>query len=127
LPQTYKRWLLELDFVRTYLPKDTLDGKHKNVEVAFSYQVGACLNTGLNNSLQINQDFEIYPNPASNSIQIKTARNIEKIEIWNLSGKLLFTGKNKRIDLNDFEKGIYLIGLKTDLGTTTKKFVLTGE
>ena len=127
MPQTYKRWLLELDFVRTYLPKDTLDGKHKNGEVAFSYQVGACLNTGLNNSLQINQDFEIYPNPASNSIQIKTARNIEKIEIWNLSGKLLFTGKNKRIDLNDFEKGIYLIGLKTDLGTTTKKFVLTGE
>jgi len=118
---------VKVDFVRTYLPKDTLDGKHKNGEVAFSYQVGTCLNTSLNNGQQINQDFEIYPNPASNSIQIKTTGNIEKIEIWNLSGKLLWTGKDKRIDLNDFEKGIYLIGLKTDLGTTTKKFVLTGE
>ena len=33
---------VKVDFVRAYLPKDTVSGLHHNGEVAFSYTVGAC-------------------------------------------------------------------------------------
>ena len=42
---------VKVDYVRAYLPADTITGQHKNGEVAFSYTVHAA-NTNINQSLK---------------------------------------------------------------------------
>ena len=56
---------VKVDYVKAYLPKDTLDGKHKNREIGFSYTVGSCLVTGIEDFVgsSINDNVSIFPNP----------------------------------------------------------------
>jgi len=78
-------------------------------------------------------DFEIYPNPAQNKIQIhcsefKTESGI--IEILSLDGKKILekeieTGiENIELDLNNLESGMYLCRITIDKKSTTKKLII---
>jgi hypothetical protein len=81
-----------VDYVRAYLPKDTLNGKHRNREVAFSYTVGACSKTTPVQDINADQVFNVFPNPAKDllNIQVKTAFSFDqKIDLLNLQGQLL--------------------------------------
>ena len=54
--------------------------------------------------------FNVYPNPTQNYINISTAIQNYKIEMYSLDGQLIFEGINsKQIDVSSFGKGIYLI------------------
>ncbi len=59
--------------------------------------------------------FEIYPNPVQNVLYFKNFNKIEKIEIYNTIGKVIFTnnGNRSHIDISNFEKGIYFIKINT--------------
>lgn len=67
----------------------------------------------------------VYPNPASNSFQIKSEEIIRKIEIFSLDGKLLeslsFPGET--IDVSTLASGYYLSKIYFNSGSVTKKFV----
>lgn len=69
----------------------------------------------------------ISPNPFSNYIQIDTKAKIQQIQLFNLSGQVVFstqTVKNGRIDLsNGIAKGNYLIKIYTDKGTAIEKVI----
>jgi hypothetical protein len=58
-------------------------------------------------------EISISPNPASNFININTnIKNIDKIEIYNLIGtRVLEANFNDRLDLTNFNNGIYIIKL----------------
>ncbi len=58
----------------------------------------------------------IYPNPASDQLQIGNLKGLETIEIYNLSGQKLRTIQNGRgssieININDYYQGPYIVGL----------------
>ena len=81
-----------VDYVRAYLPKDTLNGKHRNREVAFSYTVGACAKTTPVQEINVNPAFNIFPNPAKDmlNVQAQTAFSFDqKIDLLNLQGQVL--------------------------------------
>lgn len=81
-----------VDYVRAYLPKDTLNGKHRNREVAFSYTVGACAKTTPVQEINVNTAFNIFPNPAKDmlNVQAQTAFSFDqKIDLLNLQGQVL--------------------------------------
>ena len=62
--------------------------------------------------LSVEQSIEIYPNPASDFININT-KDLITINIYNVKGQLLKTFNNNEdlmiIDISDFEKGIYVV------------------
>ena len=81
----------------------------------------------------ISQDhLQLYPNPASNIIQLRvnTSANIEKgiLEIISSTGKLVYQEKKSfstdiRLDISDLPKGIYLVRIRTNEKSLSKKFI----
>ena len=65
----------------------------------------------------------VYPNPTTGKITIESS-NVERIEIYNLSGVLIQSTNNKEINLSQEAKGIYFVKLITKSGTTTEKIIL---
>ena len=64
----------------------------------------------------------VYPNPVTDNLNIKTTNTIEEIRIYNLIGQLLIQEKNpgKIISMNNFQVGVYLVEIITDV---SKKFI----
>ncbi|WP_417429417.1 T9SS type A sorting domain-containing protein [Halpernia sp.] len=67
----------------------------------------------------------LYPNPTSDFLNIETQQKISKIEIYDMSGKLLKTsnGKDKKVSVSTFNKGMYLIKIHTENGVVNSKFI----
>ncbi len=65
-----------------------------------------------------NNFISIYPNPANDFVKIKTSKPIQKVEIIDISGKLISTNlaikNNLKISTSNLENGIYY-------------FIITGE
>lgn len=61
------------------------------------------------------KDFEVYPNPAKNELNIKFKNSQSKndVQLFDLSGKQVTTQKieNNQIDLSDLASGIYILKL----------------
>jgi len=70
-------------------------------------------------------NFEIFPNPAKNILNIKSNEIIEHIEFIDISGRHIYstsTNKtSKKIDLSDFESGIYFLKVATKNKIATEK------
>lgn len=71
--------------------------------------------------------FKIFPNPVrGNTMHISTTKTL-KISIYNLIGKKILEGTldqgNDTIDVSSLKNGVYIINVKTDTGTVTKKFI----
>ena len=58
---------------------------------------------------------KIYPNPATNILNIQTKLNIQKIEIFNNLGQFVLNSKpNTDIDISKLEKNIYFVKITSD-------------
>lgn len=72
------------------------------------------------------QNLEIYPNPVKDELRIKNEDlAIRKIEIIDLSGKVIlqFNNFKNQINVLELSHGFYFVKLETDKGVVTKKFV----
>jgi hypothetical protein len=82
------------------------------------------------NDFKIGESFKLSPNP-SNSLITLSFRNIinqGSIDIYDLTGKVVFNKKLSNsnvdsIDVSDWSEGLYLILVKSDEGSQTKRFV----
>ena len=73
---------------------------------------------------EINGDLVVYPNPTSDFLYIKTSKlDIEKVFIFDLSGKLLFSEKSKTIDVKNLPSATYIISIKTSNALKSFKFI----
>ena len=65
------------------------------------------------NELSINNAIMLQPNPTNGLININSRFEMQKIEVMNVAGQLLFsqstTEKNHQLNLNDFAEGIYFV------------------
>lgn len=78
------------------------------------------------NILNVNE-INIYPNPATDFFTIDSKEKIERIEMYNSIGKIVFsTTVNKNsFDVSGFKKGIYFINLYTkDNKFSNKKLII---
>ncbi len=71
------------------------------------------------NRTQIN----VFPNPATDFINIKSDETIKSIKIYDIKGSLIKTENSSKIDIATFAKGNYIISIETNSGTETKKFI----
>ena len=69
---------------------------------------------------------DIYPNPVYDFVNLNTNLKIIKVEIYDVLGKKLDFIKldNKKIDMSNFNSGVYIINIKTEIGIIAKKIVV---
>jgi hypothetical protein len=68
----------------------------------------------------------LYPNPARDMVRLAAESNIDKVEVYTLSGALMQTEKgfgtrNINIQLGNLNEGLYLVKTYTDEGLQTAK------
>ncbi|NRD20612.1 T9SS type A sorting domain-containing protein [Winogradskyella eckloniae] len=77
------------------------------------------------------EDLKVYPNPASNTVNLywDTSENVT-VRLFNSLGQLMYYSKNQNlstpltIETSGFETGIYFVKLNSTKGTITKKLML---
>lgn len=58
----------------------------------------------------VQNDYTVYPNPASHTVQIQMEENIQSVNIYNLAGQLIKTVNNtKTIDVSDLSTQMYIL------------------
>ncbi len=68
--------------------------------------------------------FNIYPNPTSDYLNIvSTKYNIQKVHIYDLSGKQMLSDSKSKIDVSKLPSGVYLLVIKTQEGNKNFKFI----
>ena len=69
----------------------------------------------------------ISPNPVSNVLTIVSANQIEKFQVFDVLGNLMFSAnqkeKNFKIDCSAFAKGIYILTVLDETGWYSKKII----
>lgn len=105
-----------------------------------SYDVTLCSNDTINmvemckmtitgvNEVVTNSLFNIYPNPAKDFLNINNSVGNIKIEITDLTGKIIFTdalqNNFETIDISSFKKGIYIVTLSNPNVKYIQKLVI---
>ena len=70
----------------------------------------------------------VYPNPASEVLNISNVEVFDRIEIANITGKIVdivdVNANMLRLDISNYDAGIYFISLESkEHGSVVKKFV----
>jgi hypothetical protein len=84
---------------------------YSDSQIDTSFQTVACdyiLYSSID-EFSTDKDIEIYPNPASNLLTIKSDKPIDKIELYDLTGKLLKTTRELNIDFSNLPNGQYIV------------------
>ena len=79
--------------------------------------------TGITKTTGINNLVSLYPNPVTDNLQIQTTLQINKAEITDITGRLLYITTSKTIDFSSFAKGVYFVRVTTEKGIAVKKFI----
>ena len=93
--------------------------------------IGLAVRLVKNVSLSTNQfyksNIKVYPNPASDILNIESQEEVNHIEIFDLLGKQILSFKGaKNIDVSGLQNGIYLLKINTEKGSLTEKFIKNG-
>lgn len=70
--------------------------------------------------------FKVYPNPAVSEINIRTDLNIDKLELYDILGKLILkeTKSTKSFKLNNLKPGMYLLNIYSGNSKVVKKVIV---
>lgn len=70
----------------------------------------------------------LYPNPAKETLHIKCLNNIDKLEIYDISGQLikasLINGNESSVNVNDMKKGVYFLHVVGEQMHVCRKFIV---
>ena len=68
--------------------------------------------------------FNIYPNPTSDFLNIvSTKYDIQKVHIYDLSGKQMLSESKSRINVSKLPSGVYMLSIQTQEGIKNFKFI----
>ena len=76
-------------------------------------------------NIRTKSSLKIYPNPATDVININFDNKIDYIEIYNVSGQKVFETQNNKnsINVSEYPTGIYVIKIKNDKTLYFEKFL----
>lgn len=64
----------------------------------------------------------VYPNPATNVLNVSTNENVLLVEVYSINGALVKAVKTKTVDVSDLDSGLYILTVKTEKEVTQTKF-----
>lgn len=86
---------------------------------AYEYDV-----TLSSSTFQSYSDFSVYPNPATDLLNIRSIEEIKSIKMYALDGRKLSETQSKVLQIGDLPAGIYILTLETKNGTIgTQKII----
>ena len=65
----------------------------------------------------------IYPNPATESLTVKSKSDVISTEIYDLSGRKLDNQQGKNVNVRNLKPGNYILNVNTKEGKTSTKFI----
>lgn len=65
----------------------------------------------------------VFPNPATEQLNISTSEKISNYNIFNIEGKAILSGKDSKINTSELAKGIYILNINTSEGSSFVKFI----
>ncbi len=91
----------------------------------FRYQLGPDPSSASVEESDNELSFKIYPNPASNEINILTGKDLSNsavINVYSLSGQLMMTTQfSQTIDISNLTNGMYILDVVDEEGTVFKQ------
>ena len=78
-----------------------------------------------NGEVDFENSISVFPNPTDNLVRVKYSENIQlnKIEIYNNIGQLMFVSQSNTISLNNFSSGFYFFKIYSSKGIVIKKII----
>lgn len=71
--------------------------------------------------------YDIYPNPVTNKLTISGINDVNRIEIFDISGRVVksveVASEKVSMNLSDLQSGVYIISLHNKKGIQTAKFI----
>lgn len=84
--------------------------------------------TSIDSKIDENLSLQIYPNPTSSSVKIKTRNNeqIDQLNLLNITGQTIksFNPLLRKLDVSDINTGIYFVQVTTINKTITQKLTI---
>lgn len=117
----------EVDEVRFYITDGGyLDDQSSTNHSINSIQVSSPVLSA--NSFELHSKLNVYPNPASNQVNIEVLTNeISTLEVYDVSGKFLFSqilnNKTNTINIENLTSGIYFFKVNSSEGISTNKII----
>lgn len=124
-------------FIENFDSKWTIAGNAGQYRGDFGSGINYHFTTGFGlavNEYSVTNEVFVYPNPAKDQItvDILLAKNEDvQIEVLNLAGQLIYKKQlagfdfySQKIDLLSTAKGVYMVNVKTETTTVTRKVVL---
>jgi hypothetical protein len=74
----------------------------------------------------INEEFNLYPNPVTESFNINGFKDIASLKLFDINGKVILNKQitsNETISANNLPKGVYIVKLITAEGIVEKKLI----
>jgi hypothetical protein len=73
----------------------------------------------------IDNNFKISPNPATDNFTIEMENEVKSVEIYSLQGHKVMTASSKEINVSILSKGIYLIRIEdSNNAIATQKLII---
>lgn len=70
------------------------------------------------------EKIELYPNPVSDYLNIKSNSKVENVSVYDFNGrKINVKMEGNKVDVSSLPSGNYLINIETKEGKTTEKFI----
>lgn len=106
---------------------DPVTGTSTLIEIgAFQYFTKITDNS-MSTAETIKVDFEMYPNPVTETLFVKATEKITEFRIFSPEGRLVLTQQPKSerfsVDVADLASGVYYLQMSSDKGMSTKKFL----
>ena len=104
------------------------NGANMTADAKKIWQNAALILTG--QSLGVNENalaldrISVYPNPTSGVLTVNSADAVKAISVYDTTGKQVSTSNTNTVDLSNQARGVYMVQVQTENGSTTKKVVL---
>jgi len=135
----YTRFSIPLQYLNTNMPDSALvqigflraPGSPKKLGASITVDDLSFVNIPTSSGIAAsysNQSFSIFPNPATQQIEIKTATPVQSIEISNLMGQVLIHSDVKNVAITNLSSGLYLVKVLDINGkSATQKLVVSNQ
>jgi plastocyanin len=86
--------------------------------------VGSVIVTGPSTNINIaNTNYLIYPNPTSEFVYLSGINRDSKSKVYDITGKLLQSTREKKIDLSSYPNGLYMINIHSNNGFNIHRII----
>lgn len=77
--------------------------------------------------LSLSDDLQVYPNPFHDVIQIKSKDKVESVQVYDMSGALVYenklSGSENKVNLSGLKTGVYVLKVQTSEGVQVRKIM----